>query len=179
MLKRAQPPEAATSLSSLPGCSGSIFCGATLCHHASISGEEFLHWDSLDLDLTLPELAVSWEPAWPLASPAQPLQVWAAAHLRRHGSLQSGSMSLHARPSGLAHALCRGRGSIQGKKELWEAPALQGKPELISHFCFLLCVRKPFLSSLPVSGWGLPLRLACQTQPCPVTALGPLEGLPL
>ena len=32
---------------------------ATICHQASISGEEFLHRDSLDLDLTLPELAVS------------------------------------------------------------------------------------------------------------------------
>ena len=86
-----------------------------------------------------------------LASLAQLLQVWEAAHLCRHGSLQSGSMSLHARPSGLAHALCRGRGSIRGKKELWEAWALQGKPERISHFCFLPCATEPFLSSLPVS----------------------------
>ena len=101
-----------------------------------------MHWDTLDLGLTLPELAVSWEPAWVLASLPQPLQVWEAVHLHRHGSLRSGRMSLHARPSGLAHALCRGRGSIQGKKELWEAQALQGKPELISHF------RSP-LSSLP------------------------------
>lgn len=44
---------------------GSAFGGSyqlvlsALCHQASISGEEILHWDSLDLDLTLPELAVS------------------------------------------------------------------------------------------------------------------------
>lgn len=68
-----------------------------------------------------------------LASLAQLLQVWEAAHLCRHGSLQSGSMSLHARPSGLAHALCRGRGSIRGKKELWEAWAPVLIEELLSH----------------------------------------------
>lgn len=110
-----------------------------------------MHWDTLDLDLTLPELAVSWEPAWALASLPQPLRVWEVEHLHRHGSFQSGSMSLHARPSVLAHALCRGRGNIR-KKGLWEAWALHGKPELISHFRFFLSATEPFLSSLPVSG---------------------------
>ena len=36
-----------------------VLSAATVCHQASISGEEFLHRDSLDLDLTLPELDVS------------------------------------------------------------------------------------------------------------------------
>lgn len=120
-----------------------------------------MHWDTLDLDLTLPELAVSWEPLWALASLPQPSQVWEAVHPHRHGSLQSDSMSLHARPSGLVRALCRGRGSIRGKKELWEAWTLQGKPELISHFRFLLGVLQGpshhlpflFLAEAHLSAW--------------------------
>lgn len=110
-----------------------------------------MHWDTLDLDLTLPELAFSWEPSWALASLPQPSQVWEAVHPHRHGSLQSDSKSLHARPSGLVRALCRGRGSIRGKKELWEARALQGKPELVTS-PFSSGLQGPSSHPVPVSG---------------------------
>lgn len=128
-------------------------------HHASISGEEFLHWDTLGLGLTLPELSVSWEPAWVLASFPQPLQGRPVEHPHRHGSLQSDSMSLHARPSGLVCALCRGRGSIPGKEELREAQVLQRKPKLISHFRFRLWATEPFLSH-PSCFWLKPTCLS-------------------
>lgn len=138
-----------------------------------------MHRDTLDLDLTLPELAVSWEPVWALPSLPQPLQVWEVERLHRHGSLQSGSMSPHARPSELVRAPCRGRGNIRGKKELWEARVLQGKPELVSHFCFFLRAYRA-LPLIPSCFWLRPSSLLGIPDMHPRHSLGlPLLWVPL